>query len=137
MKARSIVIMNCSVASFCALVIAICFLLMSCANYTQRGAAYGAGAGTIASVLADTDPRVSAILILSGALLGGVIGNTMDEQAKQTSLQNKGKKVLLVEEEPSQRTDCKKVTTKTWKDGEMISQKTEEVCTGRKTTNTY
>lgn len=105
-------------------------ILSGCAtNRTREGAAWGAGAGTIAAVLLDKSTATSALLILGGALLGGAIGNEMDEQerARQVSMQNPNKKVLLVAEEPSnERTDCKKVTTTTWKNGKQIKTETKE-----------
>lgn len=115
-------------------------ILSGCAsNRTREGAAWGAGAGTIAAVLANRSTATSALLIIGGALLGGAIGNEMDEQerAKQASIQHPNKKVLLVEEESTERTDCKKVTTKEWKNGKMIKETTREICTGKKTSNTY
>lgn len=115
-------------------------ILSGCAtNRTREGAAWGAGAGTIAAVLLDKSTATSALLILGGALLGGAIGNEMDEQerARQASMQHPNKKVLLVEESATERTDCKKVTTTTWKNGKQIKTETREVCTGKKTTNTY
>lgn len=115
-------------------------ILSGCAtNNTRQGAALGAGAGTIAAVLANRSTATSALLIIGGALLGGAIGNEMDEQerAKQTSMQHPNKKVLLVEEESTERTDCKKVTTTTWKNGKQMKTETREVCTGKKTTSTY
>jgi chromate transport protein ChrA len=115
-------------------------LLIGCAtNNTRQGAMLGAGAGTIAAVLADKSPATSALFILGGALLGGAIGNEMDEQerARQVSIQNPTKKIVMVEEEDTQRTDCKKVTTREWKNGKLLSETTQEVCTGKKTTSTY
>lgn len=113
-------------------------ILSGCAtNNTRQGAMLGAGAGTIAAVIADKSPVTSALLILGGAVLGGAIGNEMDEQARQASLQNPTKKVIMVEEEPTARTDCRKVTKKEWKGGKLISETTNEVCTGTRTSNTY
>lgn len=113
-------------------------ILSGCAtNQTRQGAMIGAGAGTIAAVIADKSPVTSALLIMGGALLGGAIGNEMDEQARQTSLQNPTKKVIMVEEEPTAKTNCRKVTKKEWKGGKLISETTNEVCTGTMTTNTY
>lgn len=124
-----------------AILIVLSFIMVTgCANYTQRGAGVGAGAGTIASVIAGKSGKTSALLILGGALLGGVIGNSMDEQEKRamaTSRNNPNKKVMLVEESPSEKTNCRKVSTKTWKDGKLISEETREECTGKKTTHTY
>jgi len=113
-------------------------ILSGCAtNQTRQGAMVGAGAGTIAAVIANKSPVTSALLIMGGALLGGAVGNQMDEQARQASLQNPSNKVIMVEESPSERTDCKKVTKKEWKNGKLISETTSEVCTGKKTENSY
>ena len=114
-------------------------IISGCAtNNTRQGAMLGAGAGTIAAVLANKSPVTSALLILGGTVLGGAIGNEMDEQARQASLQNPSKKVIMVEEEPSNsRTDCRKVTKKEWKNGKLISETTNEVCTGTRSSNTY
>jgi chromate transport protein ChrA len=119
------------------------FLLttVGCAtNRTMQGAGVGAGAGTIASVIAGKSGKTSALLIMGGALLGGLIGNTLDQQAQQASMQpeNRNKSVIVVEEEPSNaRTNCNKVTKKTWKNGSLISETTEEVCRGERQSNIY
>ena len=115
------------------------FVLSCAANSTQRGAMTGAGAGTIASVIAGKDGSTAALLILGGALLGGAIGNIMDEQARQTSLQsqNRNKTVMVVEEEPTAKTNCTKVTKRKWKNGNMIGETVEEVCEGRKSSTVY
>jgi chromate transport protein ChrA len=120
------------------MVMVLGLVISGCAtNNTRQGAMMGAGAGTIAAVIANRSPVTSAILIMGGMLLGGAIGNEMDEQAKQASLRHPNKRVLIVEEEPTERTDCKKVTTKEWKNGKIIKETTREVCTGKKTSNTY
>lgn len=123
------------------LLIIVCFLAVTgCATNTGRGAGIGAGAGTIASVIAGKSGSTAALLIMGGALLGGAIGHTMDQQAKQASMQpeNRGKTVMVIEEHPNTgSTNCHKVTKKSWKDGELIGNTTEEVCTGNKKTQTY
>ena len=123
------------------IVIAFLFVISGCASNTSRGAGIGAGAGTIASVIAGKDGTTAALLIMGGTLLGGAIGHAMDEQARQASLQpqNRGKTVMIVEEEPdaSQGTNCHKVTKRRWKDGNLLSETVEETCTGNKTTKTY
>jgi len=116
------------------------FLFIGCASNTQRGAGIGAGAGTIASVIAGKDGTTAALLIMGGALLGGLIGNTIDEQAKSASLQpeNRNKTIMVVEEEPNKAsTNCSKVTTKKWKNGNLISEVTEENCRGERKSNIY
>ena len=117
------------------------FLTVGCAtNRTMQGAGVGAGAGTIASVIAGKSGSTAALLIMGGALLGGVIGNTMDQQAQAMSQapENRGKSIVVVEEGPTNaQTKCRKVTKKTWKNGNRVSETTEEVCTGNRTSNTY
>ena len=110
-----------------------------CATHTQRGAGIGAGAGTIASVIAGKKGSTAALLIMGGALLGGAIGSVMDEQARQASMQsqNYNKTVMVVEEEPSSKTDCTKVTKRRWKNGKMIGETIEEICEGRKSSTIY
>ena len=126
------------------------FLTVGCAtNRTMTGAGIGAGIGTIASVIAGKSGSTAALLIMGGALGGGLIGNTLDEQAKNASMQpqNRGKSVMVIEDGPtyaksggntgSASTQCRKVTKKTWKDGNRVSETTEEVCTGNRTSNVY
>jgi hypothetical protein len=123
------------------LLIVVVFLAVGCATNTGRGAGLGAGAGTIASVIAGKSGSTAALLIMGGALLGGAIGQVLDVQAQQASIQpeNRGKTVMVVEENPdeSQGTNCSKITKRSWKDGKLISETVEESCTGRKTTTTY
>ena len=108
-------------------------------NNTRQGAMMGAGAGTIAAVLANKSTATSALLILGGTVLGGLIGNQVDEQekARQLSIENPNNKIVMIEQEDTERTDCKKVTNREWKNGKLISETTQEVCTGKKKTNTY
>lgn len=120
------------------------FLTAGCAtNKTMTGAGVGAGAGGLASVIAGKSGSTAGLLIMGGALLGGLIGNTMDQydkQAQTTSLQpqNRGQIVTQTVAAPTNaNTNCRKVTTKKWKDGNRISEITEEVCTGNRTSNTY
>ncbi len=123
----------------CVLIIAI-FLTAGCASNTMRGGALGAGAGGIASIIAGKSGTTAALLIMGGALLGGLIGTAIDEQARAASLQpeNRGKTVMVVEEYPNtQGTDCHKVSKRRWRDGNLISDTVEEVCTGNQSTRTY
>ena len=123
------------------LFIIVCFLAVTgCATNTGRGAGIGAGAGTIASVIAGKSGTTAALLIMGGALLGGAIGHTMDQQAQHASTlpENRNKTVMIVEEHPNTgSTNCHKVTKKKWRNGKKISEKTDEVCTGNKKTQTY
>lgn len=109
-------------------------------NKTMQGGALGAGAGGIASVIAGKSGSTAALLIMGGALLGGLVGNAMDQQAQQVSMQpqNRNKTVMVIEEHPNTgSTNCHKVTKRHWKNGKMTHETTEEVCTGNKKTNTY
>ena len=122
------------------LVVVSVFLFAGCATHTGQGAGVGAGAGTIASVIAGKSGTTAALLIMGGALLGGAIGASMDAQARNASLQseNRNKTIMVVEEEPTNAsTNCSKVTTKKWKNGEVISEVTEEKCRGERKSNTY
>lgn len=110
------------------------------ANNTMRGGAYGAGAGGLASIIAGKSGSTAALLIMGGALLGGLIGNSMDEQAKSLSMQPDNRNKIVVAEEHHANTgstNCHKVTKRHWKNGTMTHETTEEVCTGNKKTNTY
>jgi uncharacterized protein YcfJ len=122
------------------------FLTVGCAtNRTMQGGGIGAGIGTIASVIAGKSGKNAALLIMGGALAGGLIGNTMDQQAQAVSQQpeNRGKQVIIVEDGPtySKRgdasTECRKVTKKTWVNGNRTAETTEEVCTSNRTSNSY
>ena len=121
------------------MLVVLSFIVAGCASNTSRGAGYGAGAGTIASVIAGKSGSTAALLIMGGALLGGAVGLAMDEQAKQASMQpaNRNKTVMIVEEQPEQGTNCTKVTKRRWKNGKMIGETIEEICDGRKSTKTY
>jgi uncharacterized protein YcfJ len=119
------------------------FGMVGCAtNRTMTGAGVGAGAGGIASVIAGKSGTTAALLIMGGALLGGLIGNTMDQQAQAMSTQpeNRGKSIVTwteLEDPTNAQTKCRKVTKKVWKDGNRISETTEEICTGNRTSNVY
>ena len=117
------------------------FLFVGCAtNKTMQGAGIGAGAGTIISVIAGKSGGDAALWILGGALAGGLIGNLADQadqQAKQLSTENRGKVYVAQTEEPTSKTNCRKVTKRNWKNGSLISETTEEVCTGNRQSNTY
>lgn len=123
------------------MILTLVIALYGCATNTGRGAGWGAGAGTVASVIAGKSGSTAALLIMGGALLGGAIGTVMDQQAREASMrpENRGKTVMVIEDEPdaSQGTNCSKVTERRWRDGKLISETTEETCTGHKTTRTY
>jgi hypothetical protein len=123
------------------IILAFLFTTIGCAtNRTMQGAGVGAGAGTIASVIAGKSGSTAALLIMGGALFGGLIGNAMDEQAKAASMQsaNRNKIVIAEEHHPNNgSTNCHKVTKRSWKNGTMIGETVEEVCNGNRKTSTY
>jgi hypothetical protein len=106
----------------------------------MQGAGIGAGAGTIASVIAGKSGTTAALLIMGGALFGGLVGNAMDEQARQASLQSATQNRIVIAEEHHPNngsTNCHKVTKRSWKNGKMIGETVEEVCNGNQKTSTY
>jgi len=119
------------------------FLLttVGCAtNRTMTGAGVGAGAGGLASIIAGKSGSTAGLLIMGGALLGGLIGNAMDQEAQKLSAQpqNQNKIIIAEEHHPNTgSTNCHKVTKRHWKNGTMTHETTEEVCTGNKKSNTY
>lgn len=116
---------------------------------TQRGAGIGAGVGAAIGGIASKSNTWQGLLIGAavGTLVGAVFGNAVDqtEQAKIDAAQTNQRVVYVdnqnraVEAIPqtSQRTNCRKVTTNIYDNGTLVSSKTEEVCTGKKTTPTY
>lgn len=124
--------------AFCLLIV-VAFLAVGCASNTMRGAGIGAGAGTIASVIAGKSGTTAALLIMGGALLGGAIGQAADQQAQALSNQpeNRNKSIVVVEEEPIANTKCRKVTKRHWKNGHKFKETTEEVCTSTRQSDSY
>lgn len=143
------------------LVVLLCvaFILTSfgCATNRQTGAAtLGAAGAAIGALAWQSNSWVGLIIgATAGALVGYVLGDIADqqEQAKVTSAET-GKRVVYyndkdqaVESTPgprtktiyegNRRTDCRKVTTKIYENGEVVSNKTEEVCTATMSSNTY
>ena len=139
-------------------IVALVFLLSilaGCASdpsryNTQRGAGWGAGLGGIIGALAFQSNSWQGLLIgaAAGAIVGAVVGNTVDqqEQAKRDAAKS-NKRVIYydnndgaVEAIPlasNQQTNCKKIRTRIWEKGEIISDTIEEVCKGTKNSPTY
>ena len=114
---------------------------------TQRGAAIGAALGAVVGQAIGKDTGGTLLGAGIGTVVGAIAGNAMDQDhavAREAAEQNKrvvyyeqqGGMVEAIPEE-SQQTDCRKVTKRIWKKGELMEETVEEVCEGEKQTNTY
>jgi len=145
-----------------ATIIALIFLLSiigGCASNRERGAGIGAITGALIGAMAFGSNSWQAALIgaAGGAVIGLLVGDAMDAQTQESAKVNASAnnervvyyddKNRAVESTPgpmtktiysgNQRTDCRKVTTRIYEDGRVVSDKTEEVCTATKTSKTY
>jgi len=127
----------------------ICIFLLSCAHggdpgryNTQRGAVVGAAFGSILGLAIGNDAAGALLGGAVGGLIGGVVGNAADQhyQAEREAAQT-NKRVVYVDESghaiesiphPSERTDCKKVTTREWNRGVLVKETVREICKGKK-----
>ncbi|MEA3273013.1 MAG: glycine zipper 2TM domain-containing protein [Patescibacteria group bacterium] len=114
----------------------------------QQGAGIGAVAGGVAGRLLGHDQAGMWLGATIGTALGATIGTIMDNEreaiivASQQNRRvvvydNQGGAVEAIPGPVNQRTNCRKVTTRQWKGGQLLSEEINEVCTGRKTTDTY
>ena len=117
---------------------------------TQRGAGIGGLIGGVIGAMSSQSHTWQGLLIGAtiGTLVGAIAGNSVDqqEQAKRDALNNNSRVVYydnhngaveVVPEPINQRTDCRKVTTNIYENGQLVKSKIEEVCTGHKTTQSY
>lgn len=115
---------------------------------TQRGAAIGAGAGALIGQAIGRNTESTLIGLAAGTILGALVGNASDQSyAAQREASRTGKQVVYyddhggaVETIPgpmNQRTNCRKVTKRQWKNGQLISETVEEICEGKKKTGDY
>ena len=133
--------------------IVIVLLIAGCASNPrrhnlQRGTGIGAIAGGVAGRLLGHDEAGMWLGATIGAALGATIGNIMDQErgaiiaASQQNRRvvvydNQGGAIEAIPGPVNQRTNCKKVTTRHWEGGKLISEEINEVCTGKKITDTY
>jgi uncharacterized protein YcfJ len=115
----------------------------------QQGAGVGAVAGGIAGRLIGHDSAGMWLGATIGTIVGATVGNIMDQEREAViSASQQNKRVVIYNEKQSeaieaipgpanQQTNCKKVTTRHWKEGKLIQEETKEVCTGNKITNAY
>lgn len=124
----------------------------SCASTTSprtgQAAGLGAGLGALAGALIDKDNRWRGAVI--GGLIGGVFAGTVTEISQRAAREaaQEGKTVAYQSQDGFQRvestpvaynesTDCHKVRTRVWQDGELVKDEIEEVCEARKTEPVY
>ncbi len=137
-----------------AVVVALLFcglLATSCATSqrTYQGAGIGAAGGAGVGALIDkSNPwRGAAIGAAIGALLGGTLTEINTRAAREAAAQNQpvtyradnGHTVVQAEPvgPPNEQTHCRKVRTRTWKDGKLVNDEIKEVCESEKTENRY
>lgn len=106
---------------------------------TQRGAVIGAGAGALIGQAIGRNTEGTLIGLAAGTILGALVGNAVDQdyQAVRDAVQNdkrviyydrQGSAVEVVPHDGDEKTNCRKVTKRVWKDGELISETVEEIC---------
>ena len=121
-----------------------------CMTSNQTGAAGGAVIGGAAGAIIDKDnPWRGAVI---GAAVGAAIGVGISELSKKAAREameqgkpvayTKGDTTVLAEPvgdyyKPSERTTCRKVRKRIWKNGKLIEDRIEEVCEGEKTESRY
>ena len=115
---------------------------------TQRGAAIGAGVGAVAGQAIGRNTEATLLGAGIGTLLGAIIGNAADqshEAAREAAVTNKrvvyyddkGGAVEAIPGPVDQHTECRKVTKRIWENGELVSEKVEEVCEGERFSREY
>jgi len=152
--------------SLTVLAIALVLTTFSCQSHNQQlmGALGGAGGATYA-YLANVSPTAMALYTIGGVVGGMYIGDAIDQKKQKNrdmdqyiSIQeNRDKADRLWKEaearqkngttntyysgghvsQPTGITNCEKVTTRQWKNGAVVSERTEEVCRGSRSTATY
>ena len=128
-------------------------ILISCSTYpqrynTQRGAAIGAGVGTLAGAAIGNDGQDILLGAGLGTLIGAIAGNAIDQQqlaVREAALtnkrivyyDNKDKAIEAIPGPVDQHTKCRKVTKREWDRGQLVSERIEEVCEGEKFSKDY
>ena len=129
-----------------AILLTMSVFLLSCAHYppdrynTQKGALIGAGAGALLGQAIGGNTGGTLIGLAAGTILGGLVGNAVDQdyQAARDAAQyqkqvvyydKNGSAVEAIPGGVDQKTNCNKVTKRVWKDGKVVSESVEEVCT--------
>jgi uncharacterized protein YcfJ len=134
-------------------VVILIVAVMSCAapqdRYnTQRGAAIGAGVGAVAGQAIGRNTEATLLGAGIGTLLGAILGNAADQShqaAREAAMTNKrvvyyddkGGALEAIPGPVDQHTKCRKVTKRIWENGQLMTEKTEEVCEGEKSSRDY
>jgi outer membrane lipoprotein SlyB len=136
------------------LLLAVMFLSVSCATIpedrynTQKGAVIGAGIGALLGQAIGHDTEGTLLGAGIGTVIGAIAGNAVDQEyqaARDAAMLNKrvvyvddqGRAVEAIPVQNSQQTNCRKVTTRHWDNGQLISETIEEICEGEKRTQDY
>ncbi len=136
------------------LLLSVMFLSVSCATIpedrynTQKGAVIGAGIGALLGQAIGRDTEGTLLGAGIGTVIGAIAGNAVDQDyqaAKDAAMLNKrvvyvddqGRAVEAIPVQSSQQTNCRKVTTRHWDNGQLISESIEEICEGEKRTRDY
>jgi uncharacterized protein YcfJ len=136
------------------LLISVMALSVSCATIpedrynTQKGAAIGAGIGALLGQAIGGDTEGTLLGAGIGTVIGAIAGNAVDQDyqaARDAAALNKrvvyvddqGRAVEAIPIQGSQQTNCRKVTTRHWDNGQLISETVEEICEGEKTSKDY
>lgn len=114
------------------MVVILCLFTIGCvSSNAQKGAVLGGLGGMAGSALGKGDRSTTAIIGGVGAVTGYLIGNEMD---KANNRQNQH--VTPAYNNNNQQTNCRKVTKRTYENGQVV-ETIEEICEGRKVTDTY
>jgi uncharacterized protein YcfJ len=134
------------------------YIFSGCTStYAQRGAYVGGYTGALGSVIGKGDITTTAVASGIGAVTGYIIGNEIDKQQlyynvkpkinqystipKQsyynTNQYNPNHIYIDQQQHPNERTNCKKITTKKIFSDGSHEVTVEEICEGRRITNTY
>ncbi len=130
---------------FCGILVASC----ATSQRTYQGAGVGAAGGAGIGALIDSGNRWrgAAIGAAIGALLGGTLTEINTRAAREAAAQNQpvtyrsedGHTVVQAEPmgAPNAHTHCRKVHTRTWKDGKLVNDDIKEICESEKNENRY
>jgi hypothetical protein len=127
-----------------ALILALSFLLVSCASYphdqynTQVGAVVGAGTGALLGQAIGGNTESTLIGLAAGTIIGALVGNAADQQnqaARDAAVYRKpviyydesGRAVEAIPE-VSADPNCSRVRKRVWENGTLARETVEEVC---------
>lgn len=137
-----------------AIAMMLVFSISSCAappdRYnTQRGAAIGAGFGALTGQIIGHSARSTLLGAALGTVVGAVAGNAVDQDyqaAREASYNTYSPRPVTYYGQryavpapyysvPQNR--CRTITRRTWDNGRVVSETTEEICEGSRYRNDY